>query len=355
MCVNCNDNINAVVVYSGPAGPQGVAGLNATMSATSNTSYLIASSGSQTFTLTPNVLNLGWAIGTRLRVSNSPVNFMEGVVTAVSSSSVTISAQTSSQSGTYASWTISIAGGLGPQGIQGIQGIQGVQGVQGNIGVTGINAYTKTSVIAFGPVNEYIITVSTSTLWMAIGQVLYIENCGYFQVLSFSPTAIVQVLDLLYPGNNPGNLTSNLSISPGGISGTLSTTGTYTPALTDSLNVVVPNIICNGFYTETGGVVHLEIFVSFLNVTSFGTGAYSLTFPSGFNAVRNNQYFVGSIEDGSTGDFYQLKTKVLASTAKFQLYTIRQATLLDIPVTPIVPFTISSTTRFFLSFTYQKV
>ena len=351
MCVHCNDNVNAVVVYSGPAGPQGDPAI---MTATSNTSYLIASSGLKTFTLTPNVLNLGWAIGTRLRVSNSPVNFMEGTVTAVNPSSVTISAETSSQSGTYASWTISIAGGLGPQGIQGIQGIQGVQGVQGNIGVTGINAYTKIASVAFGPVNEYIITVSTSTLWMAIGQVLYIENCGYFQVLSFSPTAIVQVLDLLYPGNNPGNLTSNLSISPGGIAGLGQTTGTYTPVLTDA----VPTTIAStntGFFIETGKLVHVEINVDF-PASGFGNGTiYSLTLPTGKNPARSNQYICGSIYNGTLGDYYTLKARLIAATNKFELYTIRQSTTTDLPFLSTNPFTVDTNTVLYLSFTYEQV
>ena len=279
---------------------------------------------------------------------------MEGTVTAVNPSSVTISAETSSQSGTYASWTISIAGGLGPQGIQGIQGIQGVQGVQGNIGVTGINAYTKIASVAFGPVNEYIITVSTSTLWMAIGQVLYIENCGYFQVLSFSPTAIVQVLDLLYPGNNPGNLTSNLSISPGGIAGLGQTTGTYTPVLTDA----VPTTIAStntGFFIETGKLVHVEINVDF-PASGFGNGTiYSLTLPTGKNPARSNQYICGSIYNGTLGDYYTLKARLIAATNKFELYTIRQSTTTDLPFLSTNPFTVDTNTVLYLSFTYEQV
>lgn len=352
MCVNCNDNVNAVVVYSGPAGPQGDPGLNANMTATSVTSNTIASLGSKTFALTPNLLNLGWTVLTRIRISAiGNVAFMEGLITAVSSSSVTITSDYSFGSGTYASWTLSITGATG---INGTNGANGTNGTNGTNGLNGINAYTKIASVAFGPVNEYIITVSTSTLWMAIGQVLYIENCGYFQVLSFSPTAIVQVLDLLYPGNNAANLTSNLSISPGGIAGLGQTTGTYTPVLTDA----VPTTIAStntGFFIETGKLVHVEINVDF-PASGFGNGTiYSLTLPTGKNPARSNQYICGSIYNGTLGDYYTLKARLIAATNKFELYTIRQSTTTDLPINSTSPFTVDTNTVLYLSFTYEQV
>ena len=348
MCVNCNDNINAVVVYSGPAGPQGDPAIMTAASVTSNT---IASLGSKTFTLTPSVLNLGWTVLTRIRVSAiGNVAFMEGLITAVSSSSVTITSDYSFGSGTYASWTLSITGAIG---INGTNGANGTNGTNGTNGLNGINAYTKTSVIAAGPVNEYIITVSTSTLWMSVGQVLYIENCGYFQVLSFSPTAIVQVLDLLYPGNNPGNLVPNLNISPGGIAGLSQITGTYSPVLTDA----VPTVIAStntGFFVEQGQLVHVEINVDF-PASGFGNGTiYSLTLPAGKNPIRSNQYLCGSIYNGTLGDYYTLKARLIANTNKFELYTIRQSTTTDYPFDSTTPFTVNTNTVLYLSFTYEK-
>lgn len=95
----------------GANGNNGTNGFNADMTRSSNTSNVIGT-GSKTFTYTSSS-NLGWAVGTRLRVANSATNWMEGVVTAVSSTSVTITADLTNGSGTLASWTITIAGERG--------------------------------------------------------------------------------------------------------------------------------------------------------------------------------------------------------------------------------------------------
>lgn len=87
-------------------------GTNANMTRTSTTSNAIASTGSKTFTYSASQ-NLGWLIGTRLRTANSPTQYMEGTVTAVSSTSVTITVDNFKGTGTYTSWNIGIAGDKG--------------------------------------------------------------------------------------------------------------------------------------------------------------------------------------------------------------------------------------------------
>ena len=96
-------------------GDVGDNGLSSDMTRTSITSIAIASSGSKTLNYTAST-NLGWANGTRLRFANSISNYMEGVVTSVSSTSVTITVDNSLGSGTFASWTISVAGDKGQAG-----------------------------------------------------------------------------------------------------------------------------------------------------------------------------------------------------------------------------------------------
>lgn len=96
----------------GDAGDAGDDGLNADVTRTSTTSIAIASSGSKTLNYTAST-NLGWLVGTRLRFANSVSNYMEGAVTAVTSTSVTIDVDNSSGSGTLASWNITIAGDKG--------------------------------------------------------------------------------------------------------------------------------------------------------------------------------------------------------------------------------------------------
>jgi len=97
---------------TGATGAAGSNGLNADVTRTSTTSIAIASSGSKTLNYTAST-NLGWLVGTRLRFANSVSNYMEGAVTAVSSTSVTIDVDNSAGSGTLASWNISIAGDKG--------------------------------------------------------------------------------------------------------------------------------------------------------------------------------------------------------------------------------------------------
>ena len=96
----------------GPTGATGVAGANADMTRTSATSLTIASTGSKTATYTAST-NLGWSVGTRLRFANDASNYMEGTVTAVSTTSVTITADNSLGSGTFTSWNIGISGDVG--------------------------------------------------------------------------------------------------------------------------------------------------------------------------------------------------------------------------------------------------
>jgi hypothetical protein len=72
------------------------------MTRTSTTSGTIGT-GPKTFAYAT-AANLGWIVGMRLRVSNSASNFMEGPITAVSTTSVTISSQlTSGAAGPYSS------------------------------------------------------------------------------------------------------------------------------------------------------------------------------------------------------------------------------------------------------------
>ena len=82
---------------------------------TSATSVLIAT-GSKVFTTNFTNLQTAFAIGTRVRVaySSTPADFMEGVVTAFSGTTFTVLVDSIGGSGTFASWTISVAGSNPP-------------------------------------------------------------------------------------------------------------------------------------------------------------------------------------------------------------------------------------------------
>jgi hypothetical protein len=75
--------------------------------------------GSKTFTYYIPSSNLGWLINTRLRAANDVSNYIEGVVTAVNSTSVTITSDNAVGSGTYISWNITLTGDKGSTGTTG--------------------------------------------------------------------------------------------------------------------------------------------------------------------------------------------------------------------------------------------
>lgn len=94
-----------VGVTSQPQIGLGYAGL------TSTTSTLIGT-GSKTFTVNlPNTSD-AYVVGSRIRVAypTAPSNFMEGVITAYSGTTLTVNVDSIGGSGTYASWNFSIAG-----------------------------------------------------------------------------------------------------------------------------------------------------------------------------------------------------------------------------------------------------
>jgi hypothetical protein len=79
------------------------------MTRTSTTSLSINNSGSKTLSYASSS-NLGWINGMRLRFFHNSSNYMEGIITSVSSTSVTITSDYSVGSGTYASWNIGVTG-----------------------------------------------------------------------------------------------------------------------------------------------------------------------------------------------------------------------------------------------------
>lgn len=94
---------------------QGAPGESALMTASSTDSRTLGV-GSLTFAI-PSSNNRGWIpSATRLRIANSTTNFMEGVVTAFSPTSVTVTVDVVRGTGTFASWNMSV---VGEQGVQG--------------------------------------------------------------------------------------------------------------------------------------------------------------------------------------------------------------------------------------------
>jgi hypothetical protein len=152
---------------TGPTGSTGAAGsngANADMTRTSTSSVAIGT-GSKVFAYASSS-NLGWLVGTRLRAANSSSNYLEGVVTAVSATSVTLTSDFTAGSGTFASWNLGVAGD--PASLTAGTGIAIVGNVISVTGSTGDVTTTTSNTSASGTLswawstknNDYVATTS---------------------------------------------------------------------------------------------------------------------------------------------------------------------------------------------------
>ena len=74
-----------------------------------------------------------------------------------------------------------------------------------------------------------------------------------------------------------------------------------------------------GFYSRVGKMVFFTIQVNCTTVTNFGTGAYSLTLPSGLTPSNHN-LVDGGLHHTSTGDHYMLSMDIVPSSLTAELY-----------------------------------
>lgn len=116
----------------GATGPQGNPGVSppANTFIVNSTSTNTLGSGSKTFTF-PSTPYLGWMLGVRLRAIGTANNYMEGNITSVLPTSVTMNIDYVVGSGTYSSWTIGLTGDKGSDGINGAPGAPGATGAPG--------------------------------------------------------------------------------------------------------------------------------------------------------------------------------------------------------------------------------
>lgn len=148
---------------------------------TSTTSTLIAT-GSKVFTVSTNATSSAFTVGTRVRVAytTTPANFMEGVITAFSGTSMTVNVDTTGGSGTFALWTVSVAGQNGLSALT--VGTSTVSGgtsgyiIYNNAGVVGNLATTGTAgsvVLSISPTltGTPAIAAATATSLAATGAV----------------------------------------------------------------------------------------------------------------------------------------------------------------------------------------
>ncbi len=109
------DFVEVSMPAQGPQGPQG-----AGYKASSSTSLPIASTGSAAFQV---AAGLAYSTGARVRATSSGGgDWMEGVVSSYSGTTLTVAIDLASGGGTHADWTINLAGQRGAQGVPGAAG-----------------------------------------------------------------------------------------------------------------------------------------------------------------------------------------------------------------------------------------
>jgi hypothetical protein len=117
---------------------------------TSTSTLAIASSGSISVTTQA---GLAYVVGSRVRLASSatPTNWMEGVVTSYSSTTLVFTADLSNGSGTISSWTLSIAGVRGATGADGRTILNGSGAPSGGTGANGDFYLDTTADAIYGP------------------------------------------------------------------------------------------------------------------------------------------------------------------------------------------------------------
>lgn len=235
---------------------------------TSATSVLIAT-GSKVFTTNLTNSQTAFAIGTRVRVaySSTPANFMEGVVTAFSGTTFTVLVDSIGGSGTFASWTISVAG------------------IQGANGVTSIT----------GTANQVIASASTGAITLSLPQSINSGAAPTFLGTNFTGTASINI--------------------NGTVGATTATTGAFT-SITASTNITLGssyttsalNVGTNGSYIgrqSSDGSLNINTGQANINFNSIGTNiAYinntGITSTLGYYIGTNGSYILRNAGDGST-------------------------------------------------------
>ena len=149
-----------VLITEQVAGIQGLAGTNGTngtngtgYSGVSSTTSQSITTGSKTFALTTTLGNHAYIVGERVRIIYDTSNYVEGTITAVSSSSMTVNVTLATGSGTYTAWTFAVTGLPGSTGATGPSGVIGVDA--GELTNTGTSSAAQLGLATAGTAGEY--------------------------------------------------------------------------------------------------------------------------------------------------------------------------------------------------------
>jgi hypothetical protein len=238
---------------------------------TSATSTLIAT-GSKTFTTNLSATSTAFTVGTRVRVaySTTPANYMEGVITAFTGTTLTVLVDSLGGSGTFSSWTISVAG---------IQGSNGVTSFSGNS--TGLTPSTAT------------------TGAISLGGTLNVANGGTGVTTSTGTGSVVLSATPTFTGTlNAANISYTGTLTGGTGVVAIGTNQIYKDA---SGNVGLGNTPSGTYKLEVTGAIGAsttvtapELLASNGLVLNNKTVSTSYTIPTGYNATATGPMTVAS-------------------------------------------------------------
>ena len=218
---------------------------------TSSTSITIAT-GSKTFTTNISATSTAFTVGTRVRFAytTTPANFMEGVITSFSGTTMVVNVDLTGGSGTYAAWSLSVAGNQGTGAVTSVTATAPVASTGGSTPVismaaatSSVNGYlTSTDWTTFNgkqPAGTYVNSVS--------GTAPIVSSGGVTPAISI-PAATTSVSGYLtstdwttFNNKGSGTVTSVTGTAP------VVSSGGTTPAI----SMAAANTTTNGYLTST--------------------------------------------------------------------------------------------------------
>jgi hypothetical protein len=186
---------------------------------------LTVGTGSKTFTVNTNATDTAFIVGNRVRLVNSSTNYMDGVITAYSGTSMTVLVDGTAGSGTYTAWFVTLTGSVG-----------GVTSFSGNS--TGLTPATPTvgAISLAGTLN--VANGGTGQTTYTNGQLLIGNTTGNTLAkatltagTNVSITNGAGAITINATDQFVGTVTSASVVSANGFAGTVAT-ATTTPAIT---------------------------------------------------------------------------------------------------------------------------
>lgn len=115
--------------------------------------------------------------------------------------------------------------------VQNVPGPAGADGADGAAGADGVNAFTDTTAQYVQPAVSGTVNVAVSdSTWVSVGQVIFVENGGYYTADAVPDGTHITLNNLGYTGNAApaAVIAAGQDVSPGGIKGTDGAAGSAT-------------------------------------------------------------------------------------------------------------------------------